>query len=651
MNKKLILVVLIVIGLCAAAISFRARFRAEARNRAVELVIDWPDAQALANTSSKAVDGVLKDLGHEGITTVAITEETLETLHGGGIVNYRRLGSHTILSFEPGFEGQEKRVIDALDHKTKLHITPQGPHQYLVDALWPQVNATPIGLDDDVVKTVKESGLLIAPRLLNFTGVNNDNIRWDLSQVKEQVGADHLGPFIFSGAAVLGNRSHINDTAHAFDDLGLTYGSVEFAKTLGDEDLSRAAAADTVRVHSIGLDEMGTMEEPTAIERFVRAAKERNIRVCYVRLFTNGLAKDPDALDANKDFIKKIVTGMTEAKLSVHGPAHPFRDPDPVPGRILRILMALGIAAGIILLVLTFTGSENRAFVPMLIAAIVLCTLLAIPGTSAKGREILALFAACTFSTLALCARPIRATVDAAPSLGAAALEYIRITLVSFAGVLFVVGLLSGRMFFLKVDEFLGVKAVLLAPVLLVAAFYGLGLADLDEGATWATRRRAVIDKLTALSSHKLELGQIGLGIVVLAGLVLLAARSGNDPGVGVSTTELKMRALLDKYLLVRPRTKEFLLGHPALFLGLALARGFRLPKWVLPSLLVLGAIGQSSIVDTFCHLHTPLYLSLLRATIGWALGGIIGAVVYVIVKRYVKSSPAPAMPREEVRA
>jgi len=276
LNKKLVLIVLIVLGLCAAVMSFRARFRAEARNRAVELVIDWPDAQALANTSSTAIGGVLSDLGNSGITTVAVTEETLETLHGGGIVNYRRVGSDTILAFEPGFEGQEKRVIDALDHKTKLHITPQGSHHYLVDAPWPQVNSTPIGLDDDVVKTVKQSGLLIAPRLLNYTGVNNDNIRWDLSQVKEQIGPEHLGPFIFSGAAVLGNRSHIHDTAHAFDDLGLTYGSVEFAKTLGDEDLARAAAADTVRVHSIGLDEMGTMEEPTAIERFVRPIAFQN---------------------------------------------------------------------------------------------------------------------------------------------------------------------------------------------------------------------------------------------------------------------------------------------------------------------------------------------------------------------------------------
>lgn len=648
-TKNLVLTILIVIGLCAAGVSFKKRYHAEARNRAVELVVDWADAQALANTSSQNIGGVLQQLKAAGITTVAVTEETLETLHGSGIVNYRREGENTVLTFTHGFAGQEQRVIDALDHKTKLHVTPSGPDQYTVDAPWPQFNGTPIGLDGDVVKTVTAAHLLVAPRLFNFTGVNDDNLRWELRQVKQLVGPGHLGPFIFAGAAVLGNRSHIIDAAHAMRDLDLTYGSVEFAKTLGDDDLSRAAAANTVRVHSIGVDEMGTMDEPTAIERFVRAAKERNIRVCYVRLFTNGLDKDPDALHANIDFIQKIVAGMTEARLHVEGPAHAFRDPDPVPGRILRILMALGIAAGIVMLILAFTGSENRAFWPMLIALLLVCAALAVPSSSAKGREILALLAACTFPTLALCGRPIRMKEippsstgeSAAPlpstgqAIGAAVVEYVRITLISFAAVMFVVGLLNGRLFYLKVDEFLGVKAVLLVPVLLVSAFYFLGLADLDRSATWAERKRVLWGRLAGMYGHKLQVGEIFLGIVVLAGLVLLAARSGNDPGVGVSATELKMRALLDKYLLVRPRTKEFLLGHPALFIGLALAAGrLRAPKWVLPSLLVIGAIGQSSIVDTFCHLHTPLYLSLLRATIGWALGGVIGAALYAIAAR-----------------
>ena len=142
------------------------------------------------------------------------------------------------------------------------------------------------------METVKRNGLLVAPRLVNFTGVTADNIGWELAQTKQQCsGAQGIGPVIFAGSSVLGNRGLIKATADALASDELTYGSVELGKTFGDEDLSRMAAARTVRVHSIGTDEMGNMDEPTAVERFVRAAKERNIRVCYVRLFTFGLTQ------------------------------------------------------------------------------------------------------------------------------------------------------------------------------------------------------------------------------------------------------------------------------------------------------------------------------------------------------------------------
>ena len=132
------------------------------------------------------------------------------------------------------------------------------------------------------------------------------------------------------------------------------------------------------------------------------------------------------------------------------------------------------------------------------------------------------------------------------------------------------------------------------------------------------------------------------VGVIALVALALFVARSGNDPGVGVSATELKTRALLDKYLYVRPRTKEFLLGHPALFLGLAAAASKRFPAYVLP-LLVVGAIGQSSLMDTFCHLHTPLLVSALRGLIGWALGAVFGAAVWAAIARSPKAVPEHA--------
>ena len=645
----LLLVVLIALGLLGGLVSAAHRWKAEARNRRVELVVDYGDAQALANTTRRQVDDVLTQLKAAGITTVAVTEDSLGTLNTNGVVGYARDGDTTLLTFAPGFPGQRARVISMLAHKAPgLIVTPEGENGLRVGAPWPQFNAIPIGLDTDTVNTVKRNKLLAAPRLVNFTGVTAQNIPWELAQTKQQCeGPAGIGPVIFAGTSVLGNRALIGTTAEALTENNLTYGSVELGKMFGDDDLSRLADAQTVRVHSIGTDEMGAMDEPTAVERFVRAAKERNIRVCYVRLFTSGLAHDPDVLAANTEFIGKIVKGMHEARLTVgEGPAHPYAD-DPKPGVILRVLMALGVLGGTLLLVRVFSGISGRALVIASAIGFVLALGAALPGTTPKGREVLALLSACVFPTLGLCAitlpRPLPNGTNA-EVLRRAFTAYVQMTLVTVIGIVLVVGLLAGRLFLLKVDEFLGVKLVLVTPVALVAAYYGLGLGTLPPHAGWAERWRMVRCSLLALAARPLLAGQIVVGIIALVALALFVARSGNDPGVGVSATELKTRALLDKYLYVRPRTKEFLLGHPALLVGLAAAASKRFPQWVLP-LLVIGAVGQSSLMDTFCHLHTPLLVSALRGLIGWALGAVFGALVWTAVARPAKAAAPMEVP------
>ena len=633
----LLLVLLIALGLLGSLVSAAHRWQAEARNRRVELVVDYADAQALANTTRRQVDDVLTQLKAAGITTVAVTEDTPASLTGNGVITYARSGDTTLLTFAPGFPGQRARVVQMLAHKAPgLTVTPEGETSLRVGAPWPQFSSIPIGLDSDTVNTVKRNNLLVAPRLVNFTGVTAQNIPWELAQTKQQCEeAVGIGPIIFAGTSVLGNRALIGTTADALKENDLTYGSVELGKMFGDDDLSRLADAQTVRVHSIGTDEMGTMDEPTAVERFVRAAKERNIRVCYVRLFTSGLAHDPDVLAANTEFIGKIVKGMQEARLTVGGPAHAYAD-DPKPGVVLRVLMALGVLGGTLLLLRVFSGISGRALVIASAVGLVLALGAALPGTTPKGRELLALLSACVFPTLGLCAITLPRPVIGGTSgevLRRAFTVYVQMTGVTIIGIVLVVGLLAGRLFLLKVDEFLGVKLVLVTPVALVAAYYGLGLGALPPHAGWTERWRTVRCSLGALAARPLLAGQIVVGVAALVALALFVARSGNDPGVGVSATELKTRALLDKYLYVRPRTKEFLLGHPALLLGLAASASGRFPQWVLP-LLVIGAIGQSSLMDTFCHLHTPLLVSALRGLIGWALGAVFGALVWLAVAR-----------------
>ena len=312
--------------------------------------------------------------------------------------------------------------------------------------------------------------------------------------------------------------------------------------------------------------------------------------------------------------------------------------------------MGLGVAGGLLLLLRAFTGIDGRPFWIAFAVTALLFLGMAWPEASTKGREVLALLAACVFPSLGLCIIPVRISPHelkrSAPSvLVEATGEYIRITLSTLVGVLLVVGLLSGRIYLLKIDQFLGVKAVLVVPVLLVAIYYGLGLSQFERNTPWSARREHILAQLRALAAQPLLLGQVVLGIVTLVALALFVARSGNDPGVGVSASELKMRALLDKYLLVRPRTKEFLLGHPALLLGLAAAVSGRFKKLVVP-LLIVGAIGQSSLQDTFCHLHTPLLLSSLRALIGWLLGGAVGWIVYAAADSAIRRRDAAQAPR-----
>lgn len=641
MKRNPIIIALIAVGLLATVLSAVHRYSAEARNRRVELVIDWTDAQQLANTTSVSINSVLGQLHDAGITSVAVNEDTLDALRVNGIVGYQIKGGETLLTFTPELPGQRDRVIQSIANKTLLAQKVDGPNGLLVNAPWIQIAGLPIGLDGSVVTTIRHSDLLIAPRLLNYTGVDSKSINWQLDQLRQQCGPDGLGTLIFAGTAVLGFRGAIRDTAEALEARNMNYGSLEFGKMFGDDDLSRLAADHTVRVHSIGTDEMGTMDEPTAEERFVRGARERNIRVCYVRLFINGLEKDPDVIHANTEFIRNIVKAMKIAKLTVGpGAAHPFVD-DPEPGIVSRLLMAAGIAAGIVLLLQLFTGIEGKAYTGAFLGVLLLCLVLALPGTDLKAREILALFSACTFPALGLCLNGLperEEGLTALATLKKAFVAYCRMTLFSVAGVMFIVGLLNGRLFYLKVDSFLGVKLVMVAPLLLVGIYYGLGLSDLPASATWEQRRARLKRTFESIMSQKLLIGQILFGIVALAVLVLIVARSGNDPGVGVSTAELKMRALLDKYLLVRPRTKEFLLGHPALMLALAYSISGKHKGWVL-LLLLVGAIGQASIVDTFCHLHTPLFLSVLRAGIGWLLGAAASVIVYLMIERMERRS------------
>ena len=85
----------------------------------------------------------------------------------------------------------------------------------------------------------------------------------------------------------------------------------------------------------------------------------------------------------------------------------------------------------------------------------------------------------------------------------------------------------------------------------------------------------------------------------------------------------MRVRVFLERAFVYRPRTKEFLIGHPLLILG------FGLYIWGEERLglacIVPGTIGQISLLNTFAHVHSPLAGSISLFFLGTDIGSRYG--------------------------
>ncbi|NUQ02109.1 MAG: hypothetical protein HUU35_19860, partial [Armatimonadetes bacterium] len=293
-------------------------------------------------------------------------------------------------------------------------------------------------------------------------------------------------------------------------------------------------------------------------------------------------------------------------------------------GRLHRLGVAAGVTAAAAWL-LTLLGGAFRAPRWLLWwAALYLPSIALLVLKPALAAKLLALLAGLTFPTLGARWAWLRLHLQPPRSLlGAVAVLWVTVGWAVLGG-LMVVGLLSQTSYLLAHDTFTGVKLTQLVPLLAAAALVttGLTLPGVGLAEARASWRRFWTSPVLVLHTV------LAMVVLVLVGMLLL--RSGNE-GVEISETELRFRALLEVVFGARPRTKEFLLGHPALLLA-ALAAWRGRQAWVAP-LYLLGMVGVVSTLNTFCHLHTPLTQSLLRTFHALWLGTVLGLLVYAVAR------------------
>jgi len=185
------------------------------------------------------------------------------------------------------------------------------------------------------------------------------------------------------------------------------------------------------------------------------------------------------------------------------------------------------------------------------------------------------------------------------------------------AGGMYVGALLTSRSYMLGFDIFSGVKLSQFAPIafavlwLLCALYAPSKRRDLPRG-------KKVPIPLAAAA-----------GAVLAVAVVVLLLRSG-DNMMQVSSLELRFRNFLEYTLYVRPRTKEMLAAFPAIAL-FAAAANKRCYLLAVP-LGAFAAISVSSVINTFCHIFTPVLVSLVRTLSGAAIGAVIGVIAMYIL-------------------
>jgi len=598
---------LILSSLAAGALALQ-RLRVEQANRAVEVVLDYPDVAQWASASGKPVAAWLR--GFTMPFSVALTEGTLADW--GMPIG---APTPTYLLSEARFQ-QAKRVL-ALKARVELQPPQDAPAvevrsesgaRFWVVGDPLAITQLGLGLDPVQVAQVQAGGKPIVARLINPQGITPLALRGSLLFAREQ-GASLL---IFAGDQVLGYRPGLQATAHNIQANAMRFGAIEFAKQAGAGNLMQAIPNYTVRVHSVGLAESLLLSPGEIIDRLERAAQERNIRVLYLR----AAGADTPTL---RDILQQLERRLHRAGYAIReSGARPFEALQPPVWQFALVGLGVGVLAGWVLTL--FRRAGGWAFAPLLLGAA-----FALLCLHPLGRKAVVLAAALLFPTVGVVAMAWLAQ-GAAPNLWQGA----RLMLVPFAwslmGALHIVGLLAETPFLIKADQFAGVKLAHALPLLLVLVFYTAWVVGRwDFWREWLT--------------HPVLWGQALLALVILGAVGLMLIRTGNEAPGAVPDWELRLRALLESVMQVRPRTKEFLIGHPALVVGAWLLLTGRMR--FLPLVMFLATIGQASMVNTFCHLHSPLLVSLQRTGWGILLGVGLGLLALGVLTRWTRVDTA----------
>jgi hypothetical protein len=625
---------IVVAGVLCSLFLWGQRMQSEANYKNVQMVVNYSDIVAMANANDLTEEEFAKALQERGVSAVLYKEWSLGSLNANGQVAIEVGNNIEHASF---VEKVSKEVpvsaanayVALLDKniavQVKDHVlekvpgadyypgqvdvitipimVPNGDSE-VVTAL-NKIKEIGAGFDMASIARMSALGMDTVPQLRSWDNPTDTSLRMAFDEIKAMPNLVYL---LFNDKEIPGYPQKNRTVADLLkDDKGNTVvpvATIEFSDQKGLNQLGVLLNKDVIRLHTISNGEMGNLTPDSALDRWMLAARERNMRSLLVRFFD---ITTPGAnLQGNLNYVASIQTGLIESGFTLD---QPYEKPASIPAStILMAMVGTAVIAGVMLILLEMRLPKLSLLALIGGIAIWLALLLVNP-TMAK--KMMALLSVITFPTLSclLIMKP------EARSIGKSIVALLKLCAISYIGAVLMVGLLADILFMLKLDQFIGVKLANVVPI--VAVPFILYIWNEEKPLTFVKQ----------LLEKALDYKWTMLGVLVAVAGVIYLSRTGNS-GAELSAAESMMRTFLNDVMGVRPRSKEFLIGYP--FTLLLFWLGASRKNWILT---IPAIIGQVSLVNTYAHIHTALIMSMQRSFNGLVLGIAVGLLLIIGVR------------------
>ncbi|MEK9657954.1 MAG: DUF5693 family protein [bacterium] len=648
---RLVCVVLFFVAIVLSLNTVLRRYQFESKDHYVDVVMTYDELSRLAIVGGKSMDTLLPEIKKRGVSSLLLREQRLKDYVDRGQASVFK-GSDIINMFNIGTTN--RYILNYLYTKTKVKancyyiiVEKKADFSLIRDFMILEFGRDQVkrinlynilevfaeeevlydvglGISDEQIQQVQSHQLTPVFMLKNSFRLNRSLVRQKFKSFVDSVPQSLV---LFEGESVLGYPSFFEGIKNKFYDYNLILGVTEFSFQKGLHLLASQLSTKTLLVHDVSEKELEKQSKSPYILRYLRAAKERRVNVLLFHPFFHVYAQE-GTFAFNLEMVSELVQELKSYNFDIKSASALQFDGYKPASQLEIFLLSTCLFFIFVLAISQVIAVRLQLFLLSYVFFVLLYYTSGMFGFFPIFKMGMAFLTAAFFPLMGIVILfPEEDSSQSSRYLSSLGFSAAILGL-SLAASFFVMTFLSDPLYLMGIQRFVGVKTVFLIPILAIGLYFYLRPQRLH--AAFYVFQRVFYSPLNTASL-------IAICFFMLVMLILIL-RSDHQFALPLPEIERKVRVFLETTFFARPRFKEFLIGYPFLMFSYYFVGRYFSRKW-LWFFIVLGAIAPISVINSFCHVHTPLVISFYRSVLGLILGVFVGSIMIYFFRYFFKKT------------